>query len=222
VIALWWCLWQRELRLALRRPSEAALPLAFFALAALLLAIALGPEPQRLRAAAPGVLWVAALLAALQPLPALFAADHGDGTLEQALLAPGGAFAAAVAKSAAHWSLTGLPLALAAWPAAAMLALPAAAALALGASLLLGTPVLSLLGTTAAALTLGLRQPGLLIAVLVLPLAVPVLVLGQAMVAAVEAGQPASAPASLLAALLIFTALVAPPAAAAALRLSME
>lgn len=212
----------RDLRLALRRRIEALLPLAFFAVAATLFPLGVGPEPQMLKAIAPGVVWVCALLAAMLSLTQLHAADHADGSLEQMLLAGPGAHAVAAAKAAAHWTVTGLPVVAAAPLVGAAFGMDGLALLTLTASLLLGTPVLSLLGSLGAALTLGLRSAGVLIVLLVLPLSIPALVFGTGAVAAVDGGQSPQAHFSLMGALLIVTTLTALPAAAAALRLSVE
>lgn len=224
--SLFLTLYLRDLRLAMRRRIEALLPLVFFAVAASLFPLGLGPEPQTLRQIGPGVLWVCALLASMLSLAQLYAGDFLDGSLEQALLVPQGAFSGAMmavaAKSAAHWTLTGLPLVLAAPLLGLMFGIEPASLPVLALSLLLGTPSLSLLGSVGAALTLGLRSAGLLIVLLVLPLSVPVLILGTGAVAAAEGGQSAGAHCSLLGALLIFTALGATPAAAAALRIAVE
>lgn len=219
--ALCWTLYLRELRLASRRRLDLVLPWAFLVAAAVVFPLAVGPEPELLRRIAPGVVWACSLLAALLSVGSLYAGDHADGSLEQMLCSGRGAGVVVVAKVLAHWSLTGVPLALLAPAVGAALGLPASAWPALGASLLLGTPVLSLLGALAAALTLGLRG-SLLVVLLVLPLAVPVLVFGTGAVAAVEGGQSPVPYCALLAAVLMLTALVAVPAGAAALRLSME
>ncbi|TCP07152.1 heme exporter protein CcmB [Caldimonas thermodepolymerans] len=219
--ALCWTLYLRELRLASRRRLDLVQPWAFLVAAAVVFPLAVGPEPELLRRIAPGVVWACSLLAALLSVGSLYAGDHADGSLEQMLCSGRGAGVVVVAKVLAHWSLTGVPLALLAPAVGAALGLPASAWPALGASLLLGTPVLSLLGALAAALTLGLRG-SLLVVLLVLPLAVPVLVFGTGAVAAVEGGQSPAPYCALLAAVLMLTALVAVPAGAAALRLSME
>jgi heme exporter protein B len=198
------------------------LPIVFFFVAVGLFPLGIGPEPQTLRQIGPGVVWVCALLAAMMSVTQLYTGDHADGSLEQMLLPGGNAVVVAAAKSAAHWTLTGLPLAIAAPVFGMMFDLTAPALGVLALTLLLGTPVLSLLGSLAAALTLGLRSAGALVALVVLPLSIPALVFGTAAVAAVEAGQSAEAHCSLLGALLIFTALTAPVAAAAALRISTE
>ena len=212
----------RDLRLAMRRRIEAGLPIVFFVVAASLVPLGVGPEPQTLREIAPGVVWVCALLAAMLSVTNLHAGDFADGSLEQMLLSGQSAVVIAAAKAAAHWLVTGLPLVAAAPVFGLLFGMPAESVGVLAVTLLLGTPVLSLLGSVGAALTLGLRSAGTLIVLLVLPLAVPVLVFGTAAVAAVEGGQRPNAHYSILGALLIFTALTAPPAAAAALRLSVE
>ncbi|AKJ29241.1 heme exporter protein CcmB [Caldimonas brevitalea] len=220
--ALFITLYLRELRLARRRPVEVVLPLVFCAAAVSLFPLAVGPEPQTLRQIAPGVVWACALLAAMLSVTQLYALDGADGTLEQMLLGDPGGGVIAVAKAAAHWSLTGLPLVLLAPLFGLLLGLRGAALGVLAVSLLLGTPVLSLLGNVAAALTQGLRSAAMLIVLLVLPLSIPALVFGTGAVAAVEGGQSPGAHYSLLGALLIFSALTALPATAAALRISME
>jgi heme exporter protein B len=212
----------RDLRLAARRRIEALLPLVFFVVAISLFPLGVGPEPQTLRQIAPGVVWVCALLATMLSVNQLYAGDHADGSLEQMLLAPQPALVVALAKSVAHWLVNGGPL-IAAAPVAGLLfdlSGPALGSLVLG--LALGTPVLSLLGGLGAALTLGLRSGGMLLILIVLPLAMPALIFGAGAVAAVEAGQSAAGHYSLLGALLIATALGAPLATAAALRISTE
>ena len=217
-----WTVAQRDLLLALRRRVEALLPLGFFIAAAGLFPLGVGPEPQVLRQIAPGVVWVCALLAAMLSVTQMFASDEHDGSLEQMLLAPQSLVLLVAGKVCANWLSTGLPLVL----ASPLLGLafgmsgPAIATLVL--TLLIGTPVLSLLGAVGAALTLGLRSGGALVFLLVLPLTVPTLVFATSAVGAVEAGLPADAQFSLLGALLIFTALGAPWATAAALRISLD
>jgi len=222
VRALFLAIYTRDLRLALRRRIEALLPLAFFGIAVSLFPLGIGPEPQTLREIGPGVVWVCALLAAMLSVTSLYAADHADGSLEQMLLTGESAVVVAAAKSAAHWTLTGLPLVICAPLFGLLFGLERHALGVLWFSLLLGTPTLSLLGSVGAALTLGLRSAGMLIVLLVLPLSIPALIFGTGAVAAVEGGQSAAAHCSILGALLIFTALTAPPATAAALRISLE
>jgi len=222
VHALFAAIYLRDLRLAMRRRIEALLPIAFFVVAASLFPLGVGPERETLHQIGPGVVWVCALLATMLSVNQLYAGDFADGSLEQLLMTGHSAVVVAAAKAAAHWTLTGLPLAIAAPVFGMMFDLTAPALGVLALTLLLGTPVLSLLGSLAAALTLGLRSAGALVALVVLPLSIPALVFGTAAVAAVEAGQSAEAHCSLLGALLIFTALTAPVAAAAALRISTE
>jgi heme exporter protein B len=212
----------RDLRLAARRRIDAALPLAFFTVAVSLFPLGVGPEPQMLRQIAPGVVWVAALLAAMLSVTQLYASDLSDGSLEQMLLVPGGRIAIVAAKAVSHWLLTGLPLALAAPLFGLLFDMSPAAIAALVASLVLGTPVLSLLGNLGAALTLGLRSGAVLLILIIVPLCIPALIFGAGAVVAVDAGLSARGHYSLLGALLIFTALLAPIATAAALRIATE
>lgn len=212
----------RDLRLAARRRIEALLPLVFFVVAVSLFPLGVGPEPQTLRQIAPGIVWVCALLAAMLSVNTLYATDWSDGSLEQMLLAPSHAIAVAAAKATAHWVVSGLPL-IAAAPVIGLLFDMSGPALgALVFSLMLGTPILSLLGGLGAALTLGLRSGGMLLILIVLPLATPALIFGAGAVGAVETGLSAAGHYSLLGALFIATALGAPWATAAALRISTE
>ena len=213
---------RRELLLALRRPSDLATALLFFVIVASLFPLGIGAEPERLRSIAPGVIWVAALLSAMLSLGRLFAADHADGTLEQMLLgaAPLGLIVAA--KTAAHWLVSGLPLVLIAPLIAVQYDVAARLYGVLAVSLLLGTPVLSFIGAIGAALTLGLRGGGVLLSLLVLPLYVPVLILGAGAVAMSDAGLAPGGQLELLGALLIVAAAFTPWATAAALRISSE
>lgn len=215
-------LYLRDLRLAWRRRVDLMLPPAFLLAVVSLFPLAVGPEPEMLRRIAAGVVWACALLAAMLSVAQLHAGDFADGSLEQLLLAGQGAAVIAAAKAAAHWSVSGLPLAVLAPLAGALLGMPGELLPVLAFSLLLGTPVLSLLGSLAAALTLGLRNATLLVVLLVLPLAVPVLVFGAGAVAAADGGQTPTGHYSMLGALLIVTVLTAIPATAAALRLSLE
>jgi heme exporter protein B len=212
----------RDLRLAARRRVESLLPLVFFIVAVSLFPLGVGPEPQTLRQIAPGIVWVCALLASMLSVNTLYAGDHADGSLEQMLLAPQPALAVAAAKAAAHWVISGLPLIVAAPLIGLLFDISGPALLSLVTSLLLGTPILSLLGGLGAALTLGLRSGGMLLILIVLPLATPALIFGAGAVGAVDSGLSPSGHYSLLAALLIATALGAPLATAAALRISTE
>jgi heme exporter protein B len=213
---------RRELRLALRRKGDVLNVLVFFVVVASLFPLGVGPEPNQLRVMAAGVVWIAALLAAVLSLPRLFAADYADGTLEQMLVSPQPLVVVVLAKAAAHWLLTGLPLALAAPLIGLQYDLPAGALGVLLASLLIGTPVLSLLGAAGAALTLGVRGGGALLGLLVLPLFVPVLVFGAGAVTATLIGINPSAHLSLLGAFLAVSSLVGPWAACAALRVALD
>jgi heme exporter protein B len=214
----------RDLRLAARRRADALLPIAFFTVAISLFPLGVGPEAQTLRQIAPGVVWVAALLAAMISVTQLYATDLADGSLEQMLLAssPGLAIGLVTAKASAHWLLTGLPLVIAAPVFGLMFDMRAEAIVTLTLSLLLGTPVLSLLGGLGAALTLGLRSGAALLILLIVPLCIPALIFGAGAAAAVDSGLSARGHLSLLGAFLIFTALIAPPATAAALRIATE
>lgn len=212
----------RDLRLALRRRVAALLPVVFFVVAVSLFPLGVGPEPQTLRQIAAGVVWVSALLASMLSVTSLYAGDHADGSLEQMVLSGQSVFLMAGSKAAAHWTVTGAPLVLAAPLIGLLFDMSADALLTLVGSLLLGTPILSLLGGLGAALTLGLRSGGMLLILIVLPLAIPALIFGAGAVGTVEAGMSASGHFSLLGALLISTALGVPVATAAALRISTE
>ena len=211
---------QRDLRLAARRRIEALLPVVFFIVAASLFPLGVGPEPQVLRQMGPGVVWVCALLATMLSLNSVYAGDHADGSLEQMLLSGHSGVVIAAAKAFAHWVLTGLPLIVASPLLGLLFDLSGVGIATLALSILLGTPILSLLGSVGAALTLGLRSGGVLLLLLVLPLCIPTLIFGSGAVVAVEAGLSARGHLSLLGALLLLSALGAPLAAAAALRIS--
>ncbi|MDP1693828.1 MAG: heme exporter protein CcmB [Burkholderiaceae bacterium] len=212
----------RDLRLALRRRVEALLPVAFFLVAISLFPLGVGPEPQMLRQMAPGIVWASALLASMLSVSSLYAGDHADGSLEQMLLSGHSGSLIAGAKAAAHWTVTGAPLVLVAPLIGLLLDMSRPALAALLASLLLGTPILSLLGGIGAALTLGLRSAGVLLILLIVPLSIPALIFGTGAVSAVEAGLSAAGHFSLLGALLILTMLSAPVATSFALRIALE
>ncbi len=217
-----WCLYRRDMTVAWRRATDVLTPLVFFAIVASLFPLGVGPEPNQLRMLAPGVLWVAALLANMLALNRLFAADLADGALEQLLLAPHPLTLLVLVKTLGHWTLTGLPLALMAPVLAVSLYLPQEALGALLVSLVLGTPTLSLIGAIAAALTLGLRGGGVLVSLLVLPLYTPILIFGAGAVAQAAFGLDTEAHLSLLAAFLVLALAFAPWAAATALRVSLD
>ncbi|HMN22085.1 MAG TPA: heme exporter protein CcmB [Ottowia sp.] len=213
---------RRDLRVALRRQADTAAALVFFLIVVSLFPLGIGPEPALLRRLAPGAIWVAALLATLLSLPRLFADDHLDGTLEQVLLAATPLPLLVLAKVVAHWLGTGLPLTLLSPLLALQFDLDGRAIGVLAASLLLGTPLLSLIGAIMSALTLGVRGGGVLLALLVLPLYIPVLVFGAGAVEASSAGLGISAHFSLLGAMLVLALFLAPWAAAWALRIAIE
>lgn len=215
-----WALLLRDLRLALRQPGDWLTPLSFFVLVVALFPLAFSPESKKLAQLAPGVIWVAAMLAMLLSLDGLFRQDLDDGTLEQLLLAPSPLPLLVLAKVVAHWLQTGFCLLLLSPLAALLLFLDAAALPTLLVSLLLGTPVLSLLGAVAAALTVALRRGAALIPLLTLPLMVPVIVFATAAVQAAAMGLPVAGYLALLAAFLLLALTLLPFAVAAALRIA--
>lgn len=218
----WIIVLKRDLLLAFRRRSDVATTLFFFLIVSSLFPLGIGPEAAVLSSIAPGVLWVAALLAGMISLTRLFAADFADGSLEQMLVAPQPLALLVLAKILAHWIVCGLPVVLLAPLIGLQYALPNESLLVLVWSLLLGTPALSLIGAIGAALTLGVRGSGLLVALLVLPLYIPVLIFGAGAVAASQHGISAQAHLSLLAACSLLALVLAPLATAAALRISAE
>ena len=212
----------RDLLLAMRRPADVLTALAFFIIVVALFPLGVGPEPQLLRTIAPGVIWVAALLASMLSLPRMFGPDHADGTLEQMLLGAVPLGGIVVAKVVAHWLVSGLPLVLLSPVLALQYDVDNASLAMLPLTLLFGTPVLGFIGAIGAALTLGLRSAGVLLSLLVLPLYVPVLILGTGAVDMVASGMNAQGHFLLLSALLVLSAVFAPWATAAALRISSE
>lgn len=212
----------RDLRLALRRRADIVSALFFFVIVVSLFPLGVGPEPALLRKLAPGVLWVAALLATMLSLSRLFADDHRDGTLEQLALAPQPLGLIVLGKVIAHWLVSGLPLTLLAPVLGLQFDLSAEALWMLTVSLAIGTPALSGIGAIGAALTLGVRGGGVLLSLLVLPLYIPVLIFGAGAVDAVVAGVGAQAHLSLLGALTLGGVFFAPWPTAAALRIALE
>lgn len=212
----------RDLTLAYRGKADVLTTLFFFIIVVSLFPFGVGPETNQLRLMAPGILWVAALLASMLSLGRLFSFDHLDGTLEQMLLGGAPLGAIVVGKVFAHWLVSGLPLVVMAPVLGLMFDLPGRELSVLTLSLLIGTPVLSLIGSVGAALTLGLRAGGVLVSLLILPLYVPVLIFGAGAVGAVSAGLEPSAHLMLLAAFLVVSLLFAPLAASAGLRISTE
>ncbi|MCE1184747.1 heme exporter protein CcmB [Zoogloea sp.] len=213
---------RRDLLLAARRKSEVLTALFFFMIVVSLFPLGIGPETALLRRIAPGVLWVAALLAAMLSLNRLFATDHQDGTLEQMALSSTPLSVLVGGKVLAHWLTSGLPLVLLAPVLGLQFDLSSRALGILMLSLLLGTPILSLIGAIGAALTLGVRGGGVLLSLLVLPLYIPALIFGAGAVEADMAGLGAGGHLSLLGALLALGVFFAPWAATAALRLALE
>ena len=213
---------RRDLLLALKQKSDIVQTLFFFAVVVTLVPLGVGAETNLLRSMAPGVVWVAALLAALLSLPRLFAHDWADGTLEQMLISAEPLTVIVLAKVSAHWLVTGVPMTVFSLVFGVMFDLPAEETWVLTAALALGTPVLSHVGAIGAALTLGLRAGSVLTSLMVLPLYIPVLVFGAG--AAVQVAMSVSPAAYLMVtgALTLFALAAAPFAVAAALRISMQ
>ena len=212
----------RELTLAVRGGIGTLMAVVFFVIAVTLFPLGVGPELGLLSRIAPGAVWVAALLAALLSLDRLFVADHEDGSLEQLMLGVLPLEFVVLAKAVAHWLTTGLPLATAAPVLALLLNMSVDGLVILIVSLLLGTPILSLIGAVGAALTVGLRRGGALIALLVLPLYVPVLIFGVGAVEGAVLDVGVHANLSILAGGLVGALVLGPLAAAAALRMTVE
>lgn len=213
---------RRDLTLAYRHRSELANPLLFFVMVVSLFPLGLGPEQRILQQIAPGVIWVAALLAALLSLDSIFRSDFDDGSLEQIMLSRHPAAGLVLAKVVAHWLVTGLPLLVMAPLLGILFHLPAPALVALVLTLALGTPVLSLVGAIGVALTVALRRGGVLLSLLLLPLYIPVLIFAANAVDSAAGGLPIAAQLSFLGALLALALTLAPLAAAAALRISLS
>jgi heme exporter protein B len=213
---------RRDLTLAYRHRAEMINPLLFFILVTSLFPLGIGADPNLLRAAGPGIIWVAALLAALLSLDGIFRSDFDDGTLEQFLLSSHPVSVLVLAKILAHWLITGLPLLVVAPLLGVLLDLPARGILTLLLTLALGTPVLSLIGAVGVALTVGLRKGGMILSLLVLPLYIPLLIFAANAVDTAAAGLPITAHLSLISALLVLALSLAPLATAAALRISLS
>lgn len=212
----------RDLRLAMRRQADVVAAVFFFVIVVSLFPLGVGPEPEQLRRLAPGVLWVAALLATMLSLPRLFADDYRDGTLEQLALAPQPLALVVLGKVIAHWLVAGVPLVVLAPLLGIQFDLSGDALSSLVLSLLIGTPALSGIGAIGAALTLGVRGSGVLVSLLVLPLYVPVLIFGAGAVDATLSGVGVQAHLSLLGALALAGVFFAPWPTAAALRVALE
>jgi heme exporter protein B len=216
-----WLVW-RELLLAWRRRTDVLATLFFFIIVVSLFPLGIGPEPQLLRTIAPGVVWVAALLASMLAVGRTFGNDYQDGTLEQLLLTPQPLLLIVLAKVLAQWIVSELPLVLVAPVLGMQFGLSQNTLWIMTVSLLLGTPVLSLIGSIGAALTLGLRAANVLVALLVLPLYIPVLIFGAGAIESTVNGLEPQAYLLLLGATLILALAFAPWATSAALRISVE
>jgi len=212
----------RDLKLAFRRPAQLLQPLGFFVLVTLIFPLTLTPELSQLRQVAPGAIWAAALLASLLALEFLFRDDAADGTLEQYVLSGQSLTTLLFAKTAAHWLLSGLPLALMAPVAALALGAPGSALPGIIAAVVLGSITLSLIGAIGAALTLNIKRSSVLLSILTLPLSLPVLIFGARTTQIAISGSPLLAPLELLGALAVLAVTLAPLAAAAAVRISLE
>lgn len=212
----------RDIKVALRRQSDVTAVFFFFIIAASLFPLGSGSDPKLLSAMAPSVLWVTALLSCMLSLPRIFSNDHADGTLEQLLLSNQPTVLIVLMKTLAHWLLSGLPLVLVAPLIGLQFNLTADQLQVLALSLLMGTLALSLIGSIGAALTLGVRGTGVLIAILVLPLYIPVLVFGAGAVNAVSVGMSPNGALSLLGGVLALSLVFAPLASSAALKIALE
>lgn len=212
----------RDIKVALRRQSDVTAVFFFFIIAASLFPLGSGSDPKLLSAMAPSVLWVTALLSCMLSLPRIFASDHADGTLEQLLLSNQPTVLIVLMKIFAHWLLSGLPLVLVAPLIGLQFNLTGDQLQVLALSLLMGTLALSLIGSIGAALTLDVRGTGVLIAILVLPLYIPVLVFGAGAVNAVSVGMSPNGALSLLGAVLAMSLVFAPLASSAALKIALE
>ncbi len=213
---------RHDLALSWRRRGNLVGGVVFYVIAASLFPLAIGPDPQQLRMLAPGILWVAALLASMLSLSRLFAQEHADGSLDQLLLSPHPLALIVLTKIAAHWLASGLPLLLLTPILAQQYSLPLHATLLLTVTLLIGTPAIALIGAVGAALTLGVRNGAALLCILVLPLCVPVLVFGAGAGSAADAGLDVMPHLSLLGACLALSLFVCPLATAAGLRIAVE
>jgi len=216
-----WLVW-RDLILAWRRRADVLATVFFFIIVTSLFPLGIGPERETLRAIAPGVVWVAALLASMLSLGRIFGNDYQDGTLEQLILTPQSTYLVVMAKVLAHWVVSEIPLVVIAPVLGLQFGLSQNTLLTVMVSLLLGTPVLSVIGSIGAALTLGLRAANVLVALLVLPLYIPVLIFGSGAVQATVTGASAQAWLLLLGATLIVSLVFAPWATSAALKISVE
>ncbi len=217
-----WALLKRDLRLAYRHRNELFNPLFFFMLVVMLFPLGTSPDKPLLMTMAPGVIWVAALLASMLSLDSLFRADYEDGTLEQMLISPHPLSVLVLAKILAHWLVTGFPMILLAPLLAIFMYLPDEGIGILMLTLAIGTPVLSLIGAIGMGLTVGLRRGGMLLSLLVLPLYIPILIFSANAVDASLADMAVTGQIYFLSAVLVLSITLAPLATAAALRISLE
>lgn len=213
---------RRDLVIALKRRNDLLNPIMFFLIVVSLFPLGISPDPVELSRVSAGVVWVSALLASMLSLDNLYRADYEDGSLEQLLLSPQPLYFLVLAKNIAHWLISGLPVVILSPLLAYMLYLPSEAYLTMVLTLLIGTPVLSLFGSIGVALTVGLGSRGLILAVIVLPLATPVLIIGAKAVTDVMFGLPVGSHFALLGAILALALTMAPLASAAALRISVN
>jgi heme exporter protein B len=212
----------RDLNIAFRRWGDVVSSLSFFVIVTALFPLALSPKKEVLQGIGPGVLWIAALLSTLLSLNAMFRADLEDGSMEELVIGPHSLPAAMLGKTIAHWLVSGVPLIVLAPMLAVTYHLPGSQVLALTVTLLLGTPTLSLLGSIGAALTAGIRQTGGLLALLVMPLMLPVLMFGSRATDLAGSGESIAGPLYLLAAFLLLALSLVPLASAAAIRISID
>lgn len=211
---------KRDITIALRHKDDIINPLLFFIIVITLFPLGIGPEPNTLARIAPGIIWVAALLATLLSLDRLFKSDYNDGSLEQLLLSPNPVFILVLGKIAAHWLLTGVPLIIVAPLLAVLLHLNESSYLALFLTLLIGTPILSFIGAIGVALTVGIKKGGVLLSLLILPLYIPVLIFATSAIDTAAMNLPYSGQLAIIGALLIGSLTLAPLAVSAALKVS--
>ncbi len=217
-----WAIFRRDVVLAFRQRTDMVNPLFFFIMVITLFPLGVGPEPQILGRIAPGILWIAALLSTLLSVDSLFRQDFDDGSLEILLLSPQPLFILVLGKILAHWVVTSIPLILVSPLLGGMLYMDGDTVLVLMITLLLGTPVLSMISAIGAALTVGLRKGGVLVAVIALPLYVPVLIFGTSAVEAASMSLPFTGQLAYLAALVLFSVTLAPFAISAGLKISVS
>ena len=213
---------RRDMILAYRNHHELANPLAFFLMFASIFPLAINPEPVFLQKMAPGIVWIAALIASLLSLENLFRSDYDDGSIEQWVLSPHPLALLVLAKVVAHWCMSGLPMLLLAPLMGLLLQMPTASITIMEMTLLLGTPSLSLIGAIGVALTVGLKRGGMLLGLLILPLYIPVLIFATSAITAAASGLPVSGQLYFLAAMSLLGVSLAPWAIASALRISVS